>query len=261
MRNRFRQEVAKLIVLVVVFVSPCLGQSGESSEVPRLGAGAKISSLGIGFEAATGVTPQSNVRGGFNFFTYDRGFTQDGISYNADLRLRSIEVHYDWFFGHGFHVSPGLLIYNNNRAEGNAAVPGGQSFTLGNHSYISDPSNPVRGTAEVDFSQKKVSPMLTMGTGNILRRTGRRLSINFEGGVVFESSPQAVLNLTGSACASLGGTGAPIICQPVSSTPQIQADIQSEQNKINSGAPPYDTIQSVLKFYPVISIGVGWRFK
>jgi hypothetical protein len=261
MRNRYRQEGAWLIALVAVFLSPCFGQSGESSEVPRLGAGAKISTLGIGFEAATGVTAQSNVRGGFNFFNYDRGFTQDGIDYGTDLRLRSIEVHYDWFFSHGFHVSPGLLIYNNNRAEGDAMVPGGRSFTLGGRSYISDPSNPVRGTAEIDFSQKKVSPMVTIGTGNLLRRTGRRLSINFEGGVVFESSPQAVLNLTGSACSSLGGVGAPIICQPVSTTPQIQADIQSEQNKINSGTPPYDSVQSVLKFYPVISIGVGWRFK
>jgi hypothetical protein len=261
MRNRLRRVAIKWILLVAVSVSPCLGQSAESSEVSRLGAGAKISTLGIGFEAATGITSQSNLRGGFNFFNYDRGFTQDGINYNADLRLRSIEVHYDWFFGHGFHVSPGLLIYNNNRAEGNATVPGGQSFTLGSRNYISDPANPVRGTAEIDFSHSKVSPMVTIGTGNLLRRTGRRLSINFEGGVVFESSPQAVLNLTGSACSSLGGVGAPIICQPVSTTPQIQADIQSEQNKINSGTPPYDSVQTVLKFFPVVSIGVGWRFK
>lgn len=258
MRHCFRQGATTWLFLVVAFVSPCFGQSGQP--IPRLGAGAKISTLGIGFEAATGVTENSNVRGGFNFFNYDQNFTRDGIKYDADLRLRSVEVHYDWFVGRGFHVSPGLLIYNGNRAEGDAFVPGGQSFTLGSRTYISDPSNPVTGTAEVDFSHTKVSPMATIGTGNLLRRSGRRLSITFEAGVVFGSSPEATINLNGSACASLGGTGAPIVCQPTSS-PLIQSDIRSEENKINSGTPPYDTLHSLVQFYPVISVGVGWRFK
>lgn len=259
MRDRFRHEATKWLLAVVAFVSPCFGQSGQP--IPRLGAGAKISTLGIGFEAATGVTEHSNVRGGFNFFNYDQNFTRDGIHYDADLRLRSVEVHYDWFVGRGFHISPGLLIYNGNRAEGDAFVPGGQSFTLGSRTYISDPTNPVSGTAEVDFSHTKVSPMATIGTGNLLRRSGRRLSISFETGVVFGSSPQATLNLNGSACVSLGGTGAPIVCQPVTSSALIQSDIRSEENKIDSGTPPYDMLHSLVKFYPVLSVGVGWKFK
>src|SRR5215467_9357633 len=144
------------IFVIVAMTSPSFGQAPEP--LPRLGVGAKFSSLGIGFEAATAVTSRSNVRGGFNFFDYDRGFSHDGIDYDATVRLRSVEVHYDWFFGHGLRASPGLLVYNDNRVEGLAGVPGGRQFTLGSTNYVSSPSNPVRGTAQMDFSKNRVSP-------------------------------------------------------------------------------------------------------
>jgi hypothetical protein len=242
---------AALLICAAAFVSPCFAQSGEP--LPRLGVGAKVSTMGIGIEAATAVTSQSNVRGGFNMFNYARDFNQDGIDYGAQLRFRSIETHFDWFFG-GFHVSPGLIVGNNNRLQGTAGVPGGRSFTLGDTTYTSNPANPVSGTAKIDFSKNRVSPMLTAGVGNLLRRGGKRFNITFEGGVVFQSAPQAVLNLNGSAC--VNG-----FCQNVATAPEIQNEIVAEQNKINNGIEPYDMVHKVLKYYPVVSIGFGYRFK
>jgi hypothetical protein len=221
----------------------------------QIGAGAKFSTLGIGFEAAVAVSERSNVRGGFNFFNYDHGFSRDGIDYLTDLRFRSVEAHYDWFLGHGFHASPGLLVYNGNKAEGKAFVPGGRSFTLGTVSYVSNPANPVNGTGEFHFSSVKASPMITAGFGNLARRTGRGFSISFEGGVVFESEPETHLNLTGSACRAG-------FCADVASSPQIQSDLRAEEEKFNNGTiSGVDTVHSLLKFYPVVSIGVGYRFK
>src|SRR5262249_35962294 len=77
-------------------------------ELPRLGVGAKVSTLGIGIEAATAVTQHSNVRGGFNFYDYKDGASKDGIHYDAALTLRSLQVTYDQYIASGFHVSPGL---------------------------------------------------------------------------------------------------------------------------------------------------------
>ncbi len=233
----------------MLFIFTCV-----SNAFSQIGAGAKFSTLGIGFEAAVALTERSNVRGGFNFFNYDRSFSRDGIDYLADVRLRSIEAHYDWFFGHGFHASPGLLVYNDNRAEATASVPGGR-FTLGSVSYLSNPANPVNGTGEFHFSSVKASPMITAGFGNLVRRTGRRLSINFEAGVVFESDPETHLNLRGSACRAG-------FCADVGSNPQIQSDLRAEEEKFNNGTiSGGSTIHDLLKFYPVISIGVGYRFK
>jgi hypothetical protein len=240
-----------LLLACLASAAPCFAQGGEP--LPKLGVGAKVSTLGIGVEAATGVTQQSNVRGGFNMFSYDHGFSQNGIESGAQFKLRSVEAHYDWFFG-GFHVSPGVLIHSRNRLDGSADVPGGQSFTLGTNTYVSNASNPVTGSARIDFSKNSVSPMLTAGVGNLLRRGGRRFNFGFEAGVVFQSSPQAVLNLGGSAC--ING-----FCQNVASTPQIQNDIRAEQDKINNGVAPYDLTYKLLKYYPVVSIGFGYRFK
>src|SRR5438067_9792940 len=61
----------------------------------RIGVGAKISLLGIGGEAAVALSKRINVRGGFNFFNYSRGFGKDGINYGAQLAFRSAEAHLD----------------------------------------------------------------------------------------------------------------------------------------------------------------------
>src|SRR5262249_34400533 len=96
MNIMFFRKVAR-IAFLFLFALPCYAQ------LPRLGVGAKVSTLGFGFEAATAVTSRSNVRGGFNFFGYDHDASKNGIDYAARLRFRSIEAHYDWFLG-GFHV-------------------------------------------------------------------------------------------------------------------------------------------------------------
>src|SRR5436190_6587503 len=100
------------IVTSLTFVL-CASAFGQEP-LPRLGVGAKVSTLGIGVEAATAVTPRSNVRGSFNFYDYNDVRRRDGISYAGSLRLRSVQVNYDQYLAGGFHVSPGLLLYNGN---------------------------------------------------------------------------------------------------------------------------------------------------
>ena len=245
--NSHKKAQKFLCVLCFFVASPSFAQT--------VGLGAKFSTLGVGIEAATRVNDRSNVRGGVNFFSYNHLFTRNGIDYDGTIRLRSVEAHFDWFLGHGFRISPGMLAYNGNRVEGTASVPGAQSFTLGSRNYFSNPGDPIKGTANVHFSKNKVAPMITFGFGNLLR-SGRRWSITFEAGVAFESTPKAALNLTGSACPSAFGP-----CLNVATTPQIQDDLRAEENKINNSLPPYDVVKNVLKYYPEISVGVGYRFK
>jgi hypothetical protein len=105
-------------------------QTESSKPFSRLGIAIKASSLGFSVEAATPVTLRSNLRAGFNIFSYDHTFHKDGVGYAGQLRFRSIEGHYDWFpFAGSFHLSPGELIYNGNQLAANASVPGGNTFT------------------------------------------------------------------------------------------------------------------------------------
>jgi hypothetical protein len=223
------------------FPSPCAAQG-----LPKFGIGVKASTLGIGVEAGTAVTRRSNVRVGFNAFSYSHDLDKDGISYAGKLSLRSFEILYDQYLIGGFHVSPGLLAYNDNHGEATARVPGGSPFTLGGTTYFSDRTNPVGGTGTLKLG--KASPMVLFGFGNLLPRSSRHFAVNFEFGVVFQGSPDVKLNLTGSTCNSQGNA-----CLNMSSNPDVQNQIKAEQNKINDSLLPF-------KYYPVVSLGFGYKF-
>ena len=213
----------------------------------RIGVGVKLSLLGIGGEGAVALTKRINVRGGFNFFNYSDTFSKDGISYGAQLAFRSGEAHLDLFpFAGAFHVSPGLLFYNDNHIDATASVPGGQSFTLGGVSYISSATNPVSGTAKLGFN--KVAPTLLIGFGNLIPRNRRRFSLTTEFGVAYTGAPKASLALQGTGCSNPA-----LLCVNVATDPTVQSNVQSEVAKVNHDV-------SVVKIYPLASFGFAVNF-
>jgi len=212
----------------------------------RIGFGVKISTLGVGLDVATPIARRFNIRGGFNMLRYSQGITNSGIHYDGQLRFQSAEAHLDWFPFWGFHVSPGLLFYNGNQITGTASVPGSQTFSVGGTSYESDPLAPVTGTAKLDFV--KVSPTIMIGVGNLIPRSGRHYSFLFEVGAAYQGSARVALNLAGNVCDTTGAN-----CQAISSDPTVQANIAAQQVKIQNDVNPY-------RFYPVISLGVGFNF-
>ena len=219
----------------------------ETASAPHLAAGIKLSLLGIGGEVAVPITSRMNIRAGINGLGYSRNFDKDGVAYTGHLSFRTVEAHYDWFpFGGSFHLSPGLLVYNGNKVTANAFVPGGQTFDLDNTTYSSDPNNPVSGKGKIDF--KKVAPTFTIGWGSLLPRNGRHWSIPFEIGAAYQNAPRATLSLSGGACDSTG-----LNCRDISSDPTVLSNVQAEQDKLNKD-------MSSFKFYPLISIGFGYRF-
>jgi hypothetical protein len=168
------------------------------------------------------------------------------MHYNGDLSLRSFEILYDQYLVGGLHISPGLLAYNGNRFRGDALTAGGQMFSLAGTNYLSSPTNPVSGSGVLET--RRAAPMVLLGIGNLLPRNNRHFTVNFEGGIVFQGTPKATLNLHGSACNPQG-----TICQDVATTPAIQASVQAEQEKINRSV-------NFFQYYPVVSIGFGYKF-
>jgi hypothetical protein len=243
------QRSKELLAIGFVFLTcsaECFAQGDSSKPFSAVGVGIKASLLGAGAEVATPLARRFNLRGGINAFSYNRGFNKDGVVYAGQLSFRSGEAHLDWFpFGGSFHLSPGALIYNGNQITANVSVPAGKTFTLNDTTYTSDPADPVTGVGKVSF--KKAGPSFTLGWGNLLPRNHHRFSVPFEIGAIYTQAPQALLNLTGSACDSTGAN-----CTAIASTPSIQANVLAEQNKINKDMAPF-------KFYPVISLGFGFK--
>lgn len=247
--------VSKLMSKRLVLVMPLLLSFGGyfsscafgQSSKPEVGVGVNVSTLGVGIQGAVSVTSHSNIRAGLNAFNFDHGFAKDGINYDGQLKLRSAQVTYDQFLIGGFHISPGVLIYDGNRVNATASVPAGQPFTLGGTNFYSSQATPVSGSGAL--SAAKVAPMILLGFGNLLPRSERHFGLSFEVGVVYQGSPRATLNLAGSACLVSPAIG----CANTATDPNVQTRLLDEQTKLNSDLIPF-------KFYPVVSLGFSYKF-
>ena len=224
---------------------------GGSGMAGRFGLGMKVGLLGAGAEVAAKVNHHSNVRAGFNVMGYSHIFDKDGVNYNGHLSFRTIEAHYDYFprAGGKFHISAGMLDYIGNPVTANARVPSDQSFTLGGLTGYSDTASPATVRGRVNFNQ--VSPTVTVGWGNLVREN-HRFSVPIELGLAFQGSPKSTLNLLGSVCNQPSANLLDRTCTPTSDS-TVQSNVMTEQAKLNNSLKPF-------KFYPIISIGFGYKF-
>jgi hypothetical protein len=236
---------ATILCVIVCLPAVCFGQ--ENSKF-GLGVGFGASSLGYRFDGALRVTERSNFRGAFNFLNYNKDTSRNGIDYAAKLGLRSLQFTYEQYIYKGFHVGGGVLAYNGNHADGTAAVPAGQSFSLGNARYFSGATNPIHGTARVDLGH--AAPILVLGFGNPIPRSARRIGFYVDGGIAFQGTPKSALALSGTACAVSPTVG----CVNAATDPTVQANVLAEQNQINDDL-------NLLKYYPILSFGITWKIK
>lgn len=251
---RFVVVAGCLLAVVTSYAQSTDGQSVVTSPAAtssrmqdNFGIGVKVGLLGAGAEIAARVNHHSDVRAGFNVLGYSRTFDKDGISYSGHLSFRTIEAHYDYFPWAGtFHISGGMLDYIGNPITANALVPGGSSFTLGGQQYYSESASPASANGRVNFNQ--VSPTVTFGWGNLVREN-HHFSFPVELGVAFQGSPKSTLNLAGNVCTDQAQT----TCFNAATDPTVQANVLSEQTKLNNSMKPF-------KFYPIISFGFGYKF-
>lgn len=245
MNNMTRKNITALICCLGGCAALPLPSFGQT----LFGAGVTAGTLGAGIQGAMSVTPYSNIRGGFNDFSYSDSLNKDGINYGGTLKLRSAQVTYDQYFKHmgGFHISPGALIYDANAGSASANIPAGQSFTLGNQTYYSSSASPVTGTGTI--TSAKAAPMVLFGFGNLVPRGERHWGVSLEAGVVFQGSAKTALSLGGMSCLVSPTAG----CVNTATDPNVQANLMSEQTKLNTELAPY-------KYYPVVALGVSYRF-
>ena len=228
--------------------SPSNPQANGKEALPKFGVAVSVGTLGVGIQAGTAVAKHTNLRFGFNDFSYSLNGTdsKSNLRYDATLRLRSVELLVDQYLKGPFHVSGGALLYDGFQGTANVTVPGGSTLALNHVQYYSSLSDPVGGTGTI--GARKVAPEVLLGFGNLLPRSGRHFTVIFDLGVVFQGSPQAKLNLLGSTCLT-PTTG----CSPISSNASVQANITAQQTTINNDLKAF-------QFYPVIRLGFGYKF-
>lgn len=245
---RARLFTAVLLLCSLSLCVPAFSQNADKSNSNYSGVGVqfKMSTLGLGGDVAMGLTNKTNVRFGVNAFSYSHTFDKDGVSYKGSLALRSVQTQVDYFPFGGFHLSPGLMLYNGNKLTASGTVNSGNTFDLGDFTYQGSSNDPVKATGKMGLN--KVAPMFTLGFGNLIPRSGRHVTFGFEAGFVYQGSPDIKLNFTGTAC-QVGGTN----CINTATDTTFLSRVADEQKKLNNDA-------SAFKFYPIISFGIGYRF-
>jgi hypothetical protein len=221
---------------------------GKKQKLPRLGVAFSMGTLGFGGQAATAVLRRANVRVGFNYFNYNfPTFNKDGASYKGAINLRSFEAEFDYYLFGGFHVSPGALLYNGNKVDAAALIPNGQTFTLGGTQYTA--SGNITGTGILPLN--RTAPMVKIGFGNLLPRSHRHFTFNFDIGAVFQEAPKVGISLVGLACPGSSSSCATPV--NVATDPTVQANIASEEAKVNKNL-------KFFRYYPILSTSIGWKF-
>jgi hypothetical protein len=243
--------VSKLlsILLASLFFALAFVLPTTASAQSRVGAQVKVSTLGIGGEIGVQVLPKANVRAGFGVFNYSRTFHNDGIAYDGTLNLRSFTANFDWYLAGPLHVGPGILLYNGFKGSALATVPAGQTFTLGGTTYQSSTASPLSGTLAI--TGNRVAPEILIGLGNLVPRNGRRFTVNLDLGVAFQGSPESALALTGLACAPPNNSGP--TCVNAATNSIVQSNMRAQELQLNDDL-------KVLRYYPVLSFGIGYRF-
>jgi hypothetical protein len=211
----------------------------------RIAIGTRLGTLGYGAQIATPLTSRLNLRGSANFFNFGYGIGVDGANYDSELHLKSGMVTVDYYpFHSSFHISPGFMIFKST-AGVTMNVPGGNTFSLGDATYTSDPSDPVHGTGAMKFG-RTFMPALTIGFGNMLPRSEHsHWSVPVDFGLAYTGQNSMNINLAGSACQQG-------FCMSTSD-PTIQQNVVQEQSDINESMKRF-------KIYPILTSGVAYRF-
>jgi len=211
-----------------------------------VGLSLKFGMGGVGFEVATPLGERINLRAGASFLSYNPKFVDDAMNVVGDVKFRTAQASVDYYpFGGKFRVSPGLVLYNGNHITANVVVPGGQSITFDATAYVSSTADPIITNVAASFGHK-IAPSLTFGWGNLIPRDGKHWSVPFEMGFEYVGTPRIDLNVSGSACQQ--GS-----CGPITTDPTTKTNVLSEQNTLNHDIAP-------LRFYPIVSTGIGYRF-
>jgi hypothetical protein len=206
--------------------------------------GIKADTLGLGFEIATPLALRINLRSSINFFSFNDAFSIDGVNYDARLHLKSSETVLDLFLGHGLHISPGILYFKNTMSAPASVAPG-QTFVLGSQTFLNSIDDPVSGSSSVVYP-RTFAPMLLLGFGNIIPRSGRHISVPFEFGVAYTGAPKISVALNGTACTTDG-------CVSFTQNAPAQSFVKQEVYNLNEDLKRFPV-------FPIVSLGLAYRF-
>jgi hypothetical protein len=212
-------------------------------------AGLHGGTLGVGVNAGYDISNDLAIRGLVNYFNLDFDKKKAGNEYKGEVDLRSVGLVLDWhpFWG-AFRVSGGAFL-NNNRL---SASTEGVDLGIGLGEYDADLN------FRMDFA--KTAPYLGIGWTSGRGRGG--LSFTADIGALIRSAPRVSasgqVSVEDVQCEfSVSRDGNAEVHCPSDQVPNgllsLGSDLQDEHSQLREDLDK-------LKVYPVVSLGVSYRF-
>lgn len=219
----------------------------ERGGIRGVGIGARVSTLGAGLEAVFGLHERVNLRLQGNAFNYDDTLEEDGVRYDGKLKLQTFGALVDLHpFAGGLRLTAGAF-QNGNKIDLNASCV--SSCEVGDLTISSaSPGDNPRLFGRADF--KSFAPYVGFGYGNAMR--GAPLHFAFDMGVLIQGSSRIDLDASGTATVTDNNTGM-TTTRDLATDPQVQAELQKEARSAEDDTKEF-------KYYPVISLTLGYRF-
>jgi hypothetical protein len=215
-------------IVAVVFGSCVLPATAQ--ENGGWGLGITGGTLGVGPQITYRPGPNFGARASATFLTLSRDTDVDDIEYGGDADVRSYGAMFDWYpTGAGLRISLGGR-FNDTEVDLIATPTTG--VTVGDTTYTPQQLGTLRGTVAFD---NEFAPALTIGYGG---KVGQGFTFGAEVGVMWSGSARIE---------NLRATG------PLAATPQLQADIDTEEQSIEADLDDYD-------LWPILQLEFQYRF-
>jgi hypothetical protein len=224
-----------LLFLVVLLVA--LGESPARAETAlSVNAG----SLGLGVELTQSFSPYLDGRVGFHGgnLTERRRLVAD-VDYDATAKARTGTALLDWHpAATGFRLTGGV-VYNGSRVDALSRIPDSGVYRIGGVNLPAAQVGRLRGRA--DF--KTFAPYVGLGWGGPLA-SHSRLGFTFDLGAFYQGAPNVTLTPVLPA-------GSPLD-NPVGRA-LLAVAVAEEERRAEKDLSSY-------KYYPVLSLGLSYRF-
>jgi hypothetical protein len=189
----------------------------------------KAGTMGIGADLSRSIVPRVlNVRVGASFISYSTDFEEEGINYDAELKLGAIPIALDVFpFKNWFRLGGGVLI-NMNEVTGTAQATTGK-ITIGDVLY----NLPDLGQVEGKVKFNRAAPYFGFGFNNPIKKSGH-WGFFADLGLMYHGDPIATITTS-------------------KTVPNLQQNIDKQVAKTNEDLKGYS-------IFPVIQMGISYKF-
>lgn len=214
------------------------GPAPSAAQTPDVALAVRAGTPGVGLDLDLGLSPSFGMRIGFAGFNINHSIDTPDVNYEGRLKLRTVTGLLDWYvFRGGFHLTAGVA--GNGTKLDVVGEPSQGSYTVNGTTYSSSQLGSLTG--ELKFGNS-VSPYVGFGWGNPAGESSR-LHFLLDVGAIYGGTPSVSLT---AQCGPAAPPGSPL-CN------EIQSNAASEEQQLRDKA-------TLLRWYPVVSLGIAVRF-